>query len=159
MFADAVGDVEVRLREMGIELPNTPPIGGTYVNAVRAGDLIYTAGHVPFRPDGSPVLGKLGEQLDIPAGREAARLAGLGVLATLRHELGSLERVERFVRVLCTVNATPDFLNHTQVANGASDLFVEVFGDRGKHARLAVGVSSLPFNIALEVEAIVQVQE
>jgi enamine deaminase RidA (YjgF/YER057c/UK114 family) len=128
------------------------------VNAVRTGSLLYLAGHVPFRADGSVIMGKLGRDLDTAAGYEAARRAGLGALATLADELGSLDRVRRLVRVFGVVNATPDFLEHTQVVNGASDLFVEVFGDAGRHARLAVGVASLPFDIALEIELIAETE-
>lgn len=149
---------EQRVRTLGLELPPVPQAAGAYVNAVAAGDLLFLAGHVPFGMDGSLVRGKLGASLDLEAGRAAARLAGLGVLATLRAELGSLDRVERIVRVYGVVNATPDFMGHTPVIDGASELFHEVFGEAGRHARLAVGVSSLPFDIALEVEAIVQVR-
>ena len=150
-------DIATRLTELEIELPAVPPIGGTYAHCVRTGDLLFTSGHVPFRADGTPILGRLGESLSMEEGQEAARRAALGLLASLRAELGSLDKVERIVRLLVTVNATADFIQHTQVANGASDLLVEVFGEAGKHARLAVGVASLPFNIALEVEAVVEV--
>lgn len=144
-----------RLQKLGLELPGWREPAGTFVHGVEAGGMFYTAGHVPFRADGSLIIGKLGESLTVEQGVEAARWSALGVLTTLRHELGTLDRVERFVRVLATINATPDFGFHTPVANGASDVFVEVFGEAGKHARLAVGMSSLPFGIALEVEAIV----
>ena len=147
-----------RLAALGLTLPPSPPSAGTYVHAVRSGGLVFSAGHVPFRADGSVVMGKLGRDLDEAAGYDAARLAGLGVLATLAQELGSLDRVRRMVRVFGVVNATPDFVAHTPVVNGASDLFVEVFGDAGRHARLAVGVSSLPFDIALEIEVIAETE-
>ena len=97
--------------------------------------------------------------MDADAGYEAARVAGLATLATLKHELGSLEKVRQFVRVYGVVNATPEFREHTKVINGASDLFVEVFGDAGQHARLAVGVASLPANLCLEIEPIVEIAE
>jgi enamine deaminase RidA (YjgF/YER057c/UK114 family) len=148
----------LRLAALGLTLPPAPPSAGTYVNAVRTGLLVFLAGHVPFRADGSVVMGKLGRDLDTAAGYEAARRAGLGALATLAAELGSLDRVRRIVRVLGTVNATPEFVEHTQVVNGASDLFVAVFGDAGRHARLAVGVASLPYDIALEIEVIAEVE-
>jgi enamine deaminase RidA (YjgF/YER057c/UK114 family) len=147
-----------RLRALGLVLPPAPPAVGTYVNAVRTGPLVFLSGHVPFRADGSVVMGKLGRDLDAAAGYEAARLAGLGALATLAHELGSLDRVRRLVRVLGVVNATAEFGEHTSVVNGASDLFVEVFGDAGRHARLAVGVASLPFDIALEIEVVAEAE-
>lgn len=147
-----------RLAALGLALPPPPPAVGSYVNAVRTGPLVFLAGHVPFRADGSVVLGKLGRDLDAAAGYDAARLAGLGVLTTLAQELGSLDRVRRLVRVLGVVNATADFVEHTSVVNGASDLFVEVFGEAGRHARLAVGVASLPFDIALEIEVIAETE-
>jgi enamine deaminase RidA (YjgF/YER057c/UK114 family) len=148
-----------RLAALGLALPPPPPAVGSYVNAVRTGSLLHLAGHVPFRADGSVIMGRLGRDLDTAAGYEAARRAGLGALATLADELGSLDRVRRLVRVFGVVNATPDFLEHTQVVNGASDLFVEVFGDAGRHARLAVGVASLPFDIALEIELIAETED
>ena len=147
-----------RLQELGLTLPSPPPAVGSYVNAVRTGNLLFLAGHVPFRADGSVVLGKLGRELDSAAGYEAARLAGLGALSTLAREAGSLDAVRRLVRILGVVNATPDFVEHTQVVNGASDLFVEIFGDAGRHARLAIGVASLPFDIALEIEVIAEME-
>ena len=147
------------MRELGIELPTMPAPAGTYVHAVVSRGMLYTAGHIPIRPDGSIIFGRLGADLDADGGYEAARVAALGVLATIRDTLGSLDRVARFVRVYGTVNATPEFLLHTKVINGASDLFVQVFGEAGQHARLAVGVSSLPFNIALEVEATIELRD
>jgi len=150
---------EQRIAGLGLELPGWRAPAGTFVHAVRSGDLLYTSGHAPIRADGSVVLGRLGADLDVDTGYEAARAAALNMLATMRHELGSLDRVARIVRVLGTVNATPEFIQHTQVINGASAVLVQVFGEAGKHARLAVGVSSLPFNIALEVEAIVEVRD
>lgn len=110
-----------------------------------------------MRADGSVVQGKLGAELGVDAGYDAARLAGLCALATMRQEPGGLDAVRRIVKLYGVVNATPDFVAHTKVINGASDLFVEVFGYAGQHARLAVGVSSLPFNIALEIELIAEV--
>ena len=145
--------------ELDIALPVVPPPAGTFVHAVRTGNLIFLTGHVPFRPDGTLVQGKLGKDLDADAGYEAARLSALGMLSTLRTELGSLDRVRRIVKVNGVVNATPEFMLHTKVINGASDLLVQVFGDAGQHARLAVGYASLPFNICLEVELIAEVAD
>jgi len=152
-----MADAEARLRELKIDLPAVQNAAGTYVRAVRTGNLLFTAGHAPVRADGSVIFGKLGQDLDADAGYEAARVTGLAVLATIRDELGSLDKVVRFVRVGGFVNATADFIEHTKVVNGASDLFVEVFGDAGKHARVAVGYPSLPWNIAIEIEAVVEV--
>ncbi|MBA2626302.1 MAG: RidA family protein [Acidimicrobiia bacterium] len=150
------GVVDEKLEELGIVLPDPFPALGTFVSAVRTGSLVFTSGHVPHHADGI-VTGKLGEALDVEDGYVAADLAARSVLATLRHELGDLDRVVRVVSVLGTVNATPSFVEHTAVVNGASDLFVKVFGDLGQHARLAVGVSSLPADLALEIQAVVEV--
>jgi enamine deaminase RidA (YjgF/YER057c/UK114 family) len=148
-----------RLAALGLTLPPPPPTAGSYVNAVRSGPLLFLAGHVPFRTDGSVVLGKLGADLTTSDGFDAARAAALGALATMQDALGSLDHVRRIVRVYGVVNATPDFVEHTQVVNGASDLFGAVFGDAGAHARLAVGVASLPWNIALEIEVTADVHD
>ncbi len=139
---------------LDLDLPDPFPSFGTYVMAVMDGDMLYTAGHVPF--DGTALItGKLGDQLTVEQGYHAARIAALSMLATIRHQVGDLARVRRVISLTGTVNATPDFTQHTQVIDGASDLLVEVFGDAGKHARLAVGVSSLPADMALEVQAII----
>jgi len=148
---------EGRLAALGIELPDPFPPAGEYINAVRTGDLLILGGHVPFNPPQTIVLGKLGADLDVDAGREAARFAAVSALATIRSELGTLDSVKRILLVRGVVNAAPDFIGHTQVIDGASEVFVEVFGDAGRHARLAVGVSSLPANIALEIELTVEV--
>lgn len=149
---------DARLRVLGIALPEPFPPAGEYINAVRTGDLLILGGHVPFDPPTTIVFGKLGVDLDIAAGREAARFAAIGALATLRSELGTLDAVKRIVLVRGVVNAAPDFIGHTQVIDGASEVFVEVFGSAGRHARLAVGVSSLPANIALEIEVTAEVR-
>ena len=148
---------EGRLTALGIELPDPFPPAGEYINAVRTGDLLILGGHVPFNPPQTIVLGKLGADLDVDAGREAARFAAISALATIRSELGTLDAVKRILLVRGVVNAAPDFIGHTQVIDGASEVFVEVFGDAGRHARLAVGVSSLPANIALEIEVTIEV--
>ena len=148
---------EGRLTALGIELPDPFPPAGEYINAVRTGDLLILGGHVPFNPPQTLVLGKLGADLDVDAGREAARFAAISALATIRSELGTLDAVKRILLVRGVVNAASDFIGHTQVIDGASEVFVEVFGDAGRHARLAVGVSSLPANIALEIEVTVEV--
>lgn len=148
---------ESRLRELGIELPDPFPPAGQYVNAVRTGDLLILGGHIPFSPPETLILGKLGTDLDVEAGRRAARFAAISALATIRSALGTLDAVRRIVSVRGVVNAAPDFIGHTQVIDGASEVFVDVFGDAGRHARLAVGVSSLPANLALEIELTVEV--
>lgn len=148
---------EARLVELGIDLPAPFPPAGQYVNAVRTGDLLVLGGHIPFHPPETLVLGKLGADLDIAAGRQAARFAAINALATIRSTLGTLDAIKQVVLVRGVVNAAPDFIGHTQVIDGASDVFVGVFGEAGRHARLAVGVSSLPANLALEIEVTLEV--
>ncbi len=148
---------EARLQELGLELPEPPDPVASYVTFVRTGNLVYTSGHGPLLSDGCFVTGKVGIDLDVDAGREAARLTGVGLLATLRHNLGSLDRVARIVKILGMVNCPAEFTDHPTVINGCSDLFTDVFGEAGRHARSAVGVGSLPMNIAVEIEAIVEV--
>lgn len=152
---------EARLAELGLELPPVPTPVATYVPSVRSGSMLYVSGSGPGNgPDGKPVRGKVGRDLTLEQGNAAARLVGLRVLANVRHSLGSLDRVERLVKVLGMVNATPDFGQQPQVVNGFSDLMVEVFGEeRGKGARSAVGMGSLPSGIPVEVEAIFEVSD
>ncbi|MEZ5234216.1 MAG: RidA family protein [Acidimicrobiia bacterium] len=147
---------EARLAELGISLPDAPTPVGSYVTFVRSGNLAFTSGHGPSGADGY-VTGKVGADLDVAAGQAAARLTGLNLLATLRKELGSLDRVTRVVKVLGMVNCGPDFGQHPAVINGCSDLLVEIFGDAGRHARSAVGMGSLPMNMAVEIELVVEV--
>lgn len=142
----------------GLELPPVFPPAGTYLSAVVHDGLLHTAGHIPLGADGTLVTGRLGETLTVDEGIRAARLAALSLLATVQAELGSLDRVDRFLRVYGVVNAAPEFTDHTAVIDGASNTFTQVFGDRGQHARLAVGVSSLPANLALELEATIAVR-
>ena len=150
---------EAKLAELGIELPEVSPPVANYVNAVRTGNLLFLAGKGPNKPEGGYVTGKLGADLSIEEGYEAAKLTGIAQLAVLKAELGNLNKVKRIVKVLGMVNSAPDFTEQPAVVNGYSDLMVEVFGDRGKHARAAVGMGALPTNIAIEVEMIVEVYE
>jgi enamine deaminase RidA (YjgF/YER057c/UK114 family) len=152
---------EDRLAELGIELPPVPTPVATYVPSVRSGSMLYVSGSGPGNgPDGQPVRGKVGRDLTLEQANAAARLAGLRILANVRHSLGSLNKVERVVKVLGMVNATPDFGQQPQVVNGFSDLMVEIFGEeRGKGARSAVGMGSLPSGIPVEVEAIFEVSD
>ncbi|SHE77169.1 Enamine deaminase RidA, house cleaning of reactive enamine intermediates, YjgF/YER057c/UK114 family [Fodinibius roseus] len=153
-------DVEERLSELGIELDEepTPPVAN-YVPSVRTGNLIFLSGHGPDKPDGSQVIGKVGEELSIEEGQQAARLTAISLLTSLKAEIGDLNKVKRVVKVFGMVNATSDFTEHPQVINGFSDLMVEVFGPKGKHARAAVGMGSLPGNIPVEIDMIVEVGE
>jgi enamine deaminase RidA (YjgF/YER057c/UK114 family) len=150
--------VELRLKELGIELtrPTTPV--GSYVNAVRTGNLLYLAGKGPGLPGKPLPVGKLGRDFSIDQGYGFARDTGLSILATLKEELGDLDRVKRIVKVLGMVNATSEYGSQPEVINGCSDLFVEVFGERGRHARSAVGMGSLPRGIPVEIEVIVEVE-
>jgi enamine deaminase RidA (YjgF/YER057c/UK114 family) len=152
-------DVEERLRELGIELPPVSPPVANYVNAVRTGNLVFMAGKGPLRLDGTNITGKVGSDLTVEEGYEAARLTGINLLAALKEEVGDLDKMLRIVKVLGMVNGTPDFTDHPKVINGFSDLMVEVFGEKGKHARAAVGMGSLPGNIAVEIEIIVEVRD
>lgn len=153
-----VTDVEAKLKELGIELPAVPPPVANYVNAVTTGNLVFLAGKGPNKPEGGYVTGKVGQDLSVEEGYEAAKLAAIIQLAALKAEIGDLNRVKRIVKVLGMVNATPDFDQQPEVINGFSDLMVAVFGDKGKHARSAVGMGSLPRNIAVEVEMIVEIE-
>jgi len=150
-------DYTQKLKLMNISLPTMKPPAANYVHTVRTGNLVYTAGKGSVYPDGKLYVGKLGQDLTVAQGKEAARLSGIRLLGALQAELGDLNRVKRVVKVLGMVNATPDFEDQSSVINGFSDLIVEVFGDRGKHARSAVGVGSLPKNLAVEIEMIVEV--
>lgn len=157
--AQAKTDPEARLKELGIQLIKpTPPIAN-YVKAVRVGNMVYLAGHGPDKPEGGMVTGKVGGDLTLEQGADAARLAGISLLSTLKGEIGDLNKVKRIVKVLGMVNAVPTFEKHPQVMNGFSDLMVQVFGENGKHARSSVGVASLPNNIAVEIEMIVELKK
>ncbi len=149
-------DVEARLKELNIELPDAPAPVANYVGAVRTGNLLFLAGAGPQKDDGTYLSGRLGQDFTVDQGYEAARLTALFQLATLKSELGDLNRVTRVVKVLGMVNSTPSFTDQPKVINGYSDLIVAVFGDRGRHARSAVGMAVLPFNIPVEVEMIVE---
>ena len=149
---------EARLAEMGIELPKPAAPVANYVRAVSTGNLVFLAGHGPLRPDGDYVPGKLGRDLTVEEGYAAARLTAIALLASLRAEIGSLDRVRRVVRVEGMVNSTPEFTDQSKVVNGCSDLLVEVFGERGKHARAAVGMVSLPIGLAVEIHMVVEVE-
>jgi enamine deaminase RidA (YjgF/YER057c/UK114 family) len=148
---------EERLREAGIELPEGYPPAGLYVSAVQTGDLLHVGGHGPVRSDGSRITGKVGDTVDLETAQEAARVTGLQIVRSIRAELGSLDRVARVVKVFGMVNCAPGFNQTPAVINGCSQLFHEVFGDAGVHTRSAVGMAELPFDIAVEIEAIVEV--
>ena len=150
---------EQRVIELGIEFPPVRPAAGNYVPAVRTGSLLFMSGMGPSRMDGSSVTGKVGGDVDIETAVEAARLVGLQQLGAIRRELGSLDRVRRVVKVLGMVNCAPGFNRTPEVINGFSDLFVDVFGEAGRGARSAVGMAELPFDIAVEIEVILEVDD
>lgn len=151
-------DAEAKLKELKIELPAINKPLANYVHVVRSGNLLFLAGKGPSKADGSYILGKVGTDLTIEQGREAARLTAINQLAVLKAELGDLNKVKRIVKVLGMVNCDGSFKDHPKVINGFSDLLVEIFGEKGRHARSAVGMCSLPNNMAVEIELIVEVE-
>jgi enamine deaminase RidA (YjgF/YER057c/UK114 family) len=150
--------IEQRLAELKITLPALKAPLGTYVHAKRTGNLLFLSGKGPHNPDGTVPKGKLGAEFTVEEGYRHARSVGLTLIAAMKDALGELDRVEDIVKVLGMVNATPDFADQPKVVNGCSDLFVEVFGERGRHARSAVGMGSLPGGIPVEIEVIVAVR-
>lgn len=156
-FAQTV-DFDKKLKELGIELPPPSKPMANYVKAVRTGNLLFLAGHGPTLADGSNITGKVGKDLTLEQGYNAARVTAISMIATLKAELGDLNKVKRIVKVLGMVNCPSDFVDQPKVINGCSDLLVAVFGDKGKHARSAVGMNSLPSNIAVEIEIVVEVE-
>ena len=152
-------DTEKRMKELGIELHPPLPAVANYVHAVRTGNLVFLAGHGPRKPDGSFITGKVGRDITLEEGYKAARLTAINLLASLKAEIGDLNNVKRIVQVHGMVNCVESFTNQPKVMNGCSDLLVSLFGERGKHARAAVGMASLPFNIPVEIEMIVEVKE
>jgi enamine deaminase RidA (YjgF/YER057c/UK114 family) len=146
---------EAKLVELNLQLPPIPKPGGVYKPVVIVGNLAFVSGHVSLRPDGSIITGRVGAEVDQDFGKKAAEAAGLAILATLRHHLGSLDRIKRVVKTLGMVNSTAEFTNHPEVINGCSELWAKVWGtEHGVGARSAVGMGSLPRNSTIEVEAI-----
>lgn len=151
---------EARLESLGLSLPPPPAAVANYVGLVRVGRLAFVSGHGPVENGELTFIGKLGRDMDVETGQKAAQLTMLNLLATLAAEIGGLDRVERVVKLLVMVNSTPDFAEQPFVANGASDLLVEIFGpERGLHARSAIGMGALPFGISVEIEGIFEVRE
>ena len=146
---------EARLAELKLELPPAPKPVAVYKSLVICGNVAYVSGHGPLKPDKSLITGRVGADLDVMGGKAAARQVGLAILATLRSQLGSLDRVKRLIKVLGMVNSTAEFKEHPSVINGCSELFADIWGpENGIGARSAVGMGSLPGNIAVEIEAI-----
>lgn len=150
--------VEQKLSRLGLTLSAPTKPVANYVKAVRTGNLLFLAGHVSTRADGSAITGKLGKDLTVEQGYEAARATTVSLLSTLKAELGNLDRIRRIVKVTGFVNSTPDFPDQPKVVNGCSDLLVALFGERGKHARSAVGMAALPLHYAVEIEMVVEVE-
>jgi enamine deaminase RidA (YjgF/YER057c/UK114 family) len=152
-------NAEESIAALELSLPSAPPKGGVYKPVVITGNLCYISGHGPYLGEGAYITGRLGEDLDLDEGKAAARQVGLALLATLKAELGSLNRIKRVIKMLGMVNSTPDFLDHPKVINGCSELFGQVWGEEaGIGARSAVGMGSLPGNIAVEIEVIFELE-
>ena len=151
-------DFDKKLKDLGIELSAPSKPVANYVKAVRSGNLLYLSGHGPTKADGTNTTGKVGKDLTTEQGYDAAKQVGVAILSTLKAELGDLNKVKRVVKVLGMVNCTENFVDQPKVMNGFSDLMVAVFGEKGKHARSAVGMYALPSNISVEVEIIVELE-
>lgn len=150
---------EARLKELKLELPPAPKPAGVYKPVVIAGNMAYVSGHGPLKSDKTMMTGRVGADVDQAGAYAAGRQTGLAILASLKANLGSLDRVTRVIKVLGMVNAVPDFQNHPAVINGCSELFAEIWGqDHGVGARSAVGMGSLPGNISVEIEAIFEIE-
>ncbi len=150
--------VEAKFAEMGLQLPPPPAPVANYVRTVRTGNLLFVSGHGPHRDGTLVYTGKVGRDLTVEQGYEAARLVALNCLASVKEALGDLDRVKRVVKVLGMVNCTPEFDRQPEVINGCSDLLVALYGDAGRHARSAVGMGALPRNIAVEIEMVLEVE-
>jgi enamine deaminase RidA (YjgF/YER057c/UK114 family) len=150
--------IEERLSELGLELPEPAPPIANYVPAVRTGNLVFLSGHAPRQAGSFVYIGKVGGELSVDDGYQAARVVMLSALASLKAEIGDLDRVRRVVKLLGMVNSAADFQDQPAVINGASDLLVELFGDTGRHARSAVGMAELPMGISVEIEMVVEVE-
>ncbi|NND34800.1 MAG: RidA family protein [Saprospiraceae bacterium] len=154
-----IDDPEARLKELGITLTTPPALTTVFVRAVRVGNIVYLSGHGPQKQDGEYMRGKVGSEFNLEEAQAAARLTGIRLLEALKEEIGNLNKVKRIVKVLGMVNAIPTWDQHSQVINGFSELMVEAFGENGRHARSAIGLGSLPMNIPVEIEMIVELKE
>jgi len=150
-------DYEARLKELGLEIPELPPPAGAYIPAVQSGNLVFCSGQGPYQEGKFAYTGKLGSELSLEEGYQAARICALNCLAEIRSVIGSLNNIVKVVQVRGFIASTPDFFEHPGVLNGASELLIDIFGDAGKHARCALGTSVLPKNIPVEVEMVVEV--
>jgi len=157
--SQASAEIEARLKQLNIQLVEPSVPAANFVKTVRVNNLVFTSGHGPDKPEGGTYQGRLGADLSIEQGQEAARLTGIALLSSLKKEIGDLSRVKRVVKVLGMVQCTPEFKDHPKVMNAFSDMMVGVFGEKGKHARSSVGMSALPGNIAIEIEMIVEIED
>ncbi|NBN77398.1 RidA family protein [Microvirga tunisiensis] len=149
--------IEARLASLGVTLPTPAAPQANYVPVVRTGNLLFVSGQIPIGPNGIEFVGKVGQEFGIEEGRACARLCGINIIAQTKAAIGDLEKVVRIVKLVGMVNSTPDFTDQPKVINGCSDFLVDVFGDKGRHARSAVSVASLPFGVAVEIEAVIEV--
>ncbi|MES3017246.1 MAG: RidA family protein [Bacteroidota bacterium] len=149
-------DVEAKLKELNVQLSPVAPSTASIVKTVRIGKMVYTSGHGPDKPGGGQIFGKVGGDLTLEQGQEAAKLTGIALLSSLKAEIGDLSRIKRVVKVFGLVNCTPAFTQQPQVMNAFSDMMVKIWGENGRHARSAVGTNALPNNIAVEIEMIVE---
>jgi enamine deaminase RidA (YjgF/YER057c/UK114 family) len=150
--------IEEKLEEMGLALPMPAKPAGNYVPAVVTGNLVFLSGQIPRNSEGNPISGILGDNCSVQEGYEIARDITLSLLSTLKTVIGDLDKINRFVKLVCMVNATQDFNQHPSVANGASDLLVALLGENGKHARVAAGMGSLPAGVPVEIDLIVELK-
>ncbi|HEY1010617.1 MAG: RidA family protein [Daejeonella sp.] len=151
------GSVDAKLKELNITLSPVAPSTASIIKTVRLGKkIVFTSGHGPDKPGGGQIVGKVGGDLTIAQGQEAARLTGIALLSSLKAEIGDLSKIKRVVKVLGLVNCTPEFSQQPQVMNAFSDMIVQIFGEKGRHARSAIGTNALPGNIAVEIEMIVE---
>ncbi|NKB54107.1 MAG: RidA family protein [Rhizobiaceae bacterium] len=150
-------NVEQRLAELGVELPNAPAPAANYVPYTIAGNILNISGQITMGPNGLEYVAKLGDNADVATGQAAARLCAINILAQAKAALGDLDRIKQVVKIQGFVNCTPDFTDQPAVINGASDFLVEVLGDAGKHARAAVGMASLPLGVAVEIDATIEI--
>lgn len=149
------GQIEAKLKEMGIDLPTTAP-AGSYVPTTTSGNVLYVSGQIPMGPNGPEYIGKLGDGMSVEDGQAAAKLCAINILGQAKAALGDLDRITRVLKTQNFINATHAFTDHPEVANGASDFLVEVLGDRGRHARAAIGMGSLPRCVAVEIDAVIE---
>ena len=151
--------IEKKIKSLGLSLPEPKDPVGSYVASKVVGNLLFISGKGPLKNDGNYIKGKLGYDLTIEQGYEAARITAINLISTVKASVGDLKKVKRVLKVTGMVNAAPNFTDHPKVVNGCSDLIVKVFGDRGKHTRAAVGMGSLPSNIAVEIDMILEVMD